>query len=428
MHPLVEKTFILGVITFLVHGCALANGYSVAYVLLILASLATFYKSKKLNSYYKMSAWDWALFISMTAMVLISFAVSLYYGESGRYFDRPSKILIGLLFVYCLRFVEIKRWLFILCIQCGAIVFGVFAIQDVFFFNLERAQGGMLEIHFGNFALVWGLGSLLSLFHLHGLKNKKIFIGLGILGFVMGIFASILSGSRGGWIYVPMGFVLVSLFSFKSLKHSLLLIFSSFVFVVVAAFSAYHYSPAIKERVDMTYETLFKDLSEIKVLDTSITARFEMWYLASEMIKVHPIIGWGDVQYLKFMKWGFLDGHISQKVYKHRHPHNEYLNEFVKRGIFGFLALISLYLISFAYFFKNARSNYSSEVKLPAGIGAIFVSGYMVFGLTQAVFSHNEGTMYWILGVGIFWALTRYAENSHKSSELIPTHSDATHS
>lgn len=142
MHPLVEKTFILGVITFLVYGCALANGYSVAYVLLILASLATFYKSKKLNSYYKMSAWDWALFISMTAMVLISFAVSLYYGESGRYFDRPSKILIGLLFVYCLRFVEIKRWLFILCIQCGAIVFWCICHTRCLFLQFRKSSRG----------------------------------------------------------------------------------------------------------------------------------------------------------------------------------------------------------------------------------------------------------------------------------------------
>lgn len=412
IHPLINKTFYLGIIVFFVFGCALANGYSVSYVLLVLASLFLIFKLRKLDSFYSMSRWDWALFLSLAFMVFISYAVSTYYGESGRFYDRPSKILLGLLFVYCLRFIHFEKWLFVLCIQLGAIVFGAFALQDIFMFHLERANGDMLEIHFGNFALVWGLASLITLFYLNDLKPKGLYIVLGVFGFLLGLITSILSGSRGGWIYLPIGLLLVSLICIRPFKRSVFFLLTTSSILIIALFTFYQLNTNFQKRVDLMVNTVFTKATNTSTLDTSILSRLEMWRLSADMIEQRPLTGWGEVGYLDKMKSDYSKGLVSSNVYLHRHPHNEYINEFVKRGIFGLLALIAVYFVSFTYFLKRAVGKQHPSITLPASIGVIFVSGYMVFGLTQAVFSHNEGTMYWILGLGILWALTRHAENS----------------
>jgi len=119
--------------------------------------------------------------------------------------------------------------------------------------------------------------------------DKWFWVGLKILGFVAGITASFASGSRGGWLAIPL--LLGLLIYFNTGKKSLRLIgFSSLALLLILGWVLVGQS-GVNQRLDA-----LKNDAEIYRYnrDTSTGIRWQLHKAAVDVFVRHPIFGVGQ--------------------------------------------------------------------------------------------------------------------------------------
>src|SRR5690606_37301905 len=121
-------------------------------------------------------------------------------------------------------------------------------------------------------------------------RERRLWIALLLAGAVGGVLGSLLSGSRGGWVGLPL--VLLVLYraysEFISRRMKLVLP----VVLVVAAGVLYQVPQlGVQQRVHAAFEDI--PLFQQGDSDTSLGARFEVWKAASQLALMKPVFGWG---------------------------------------------------------------------------------------------------------------------------------------
>src|SRR5690606_24916681 len=113
-----------------------------------------------------------------------------------------------------------------------------------------------------------------------------------ILGMAGATYGSIMSGTRGAWISVPVVFVLFCLGSFT--QRNLHRACTAAVVLLAAAGAWYVTVP--DNPIEQGYNRAVEDISnyvEKGNAKGSIGARFEIWRAATINIPQKPILGWG---------------------------------------------------------------------------------------------------------------------------------------
>ncbi|HTH94964.1 MAG TPA: O-antigen ligase family protein, partial [Rhodocyclaceae bacterium] len=140
--------------------------------------------------------------------------------------------------------------------------------------------------------------------------------------------------------------------------------------------------------------------------DTSVGARLEMWRTGIMLIEERPLFGWGKKGYMDRVKELISDGTVAPVVADHSHLHNEYIDAWVKRGIPGLLSTLLLYGLPLMLFLQLYR--HSDETARPYILGGVLTTvSYIVFGLTQAFLTHDDGVTLYAFTVVILWSLAR---------------------
>lgn len=122
--------------------------------------------------------------------------------------------------------------------------------------------------------------------------------------------------------------------------------------------------------------------------DDSVGGRFEMWRAAWHIFRQYPLLGAGTGSFRKELDRWVRMGDVSPKVLSYDHPHNDYLNALSSWGLLGLL----LYLLTMIYPLRIfVRSLLSGEVSRKAAgfAGVIMISGLLIFGLTETMFTHS---------------------------------------
>lgn len=142
----------------------------------------------------------WAL-----AVLAMGLVWSMYLFEGGRLItntlglDRSSKYLLVLLALPAVWAQRPAAWALRWGCWVGAAGAGVLAGWQVLVQHFERAEGAN-AIQFGNLALLLALWSGIWAMQASR-RHERLFGGLAA---VLGIAASVLSGSRGGWVTLPV--------------------------------------------------------------------------------------------------------------------------------------------------------------------------------------------------------------------------------
>lgn len=377
---------------------AVKGGMNGSFLLLLLLSVAALVftprdvppvRWDRETTYYlfAMAALPAAIFISQ----------SYHHGYDGHPYDAASRFLLAVPVFMCLqrmKFSVISR------VQYG---FPVAAITGLLMsHHIAGGRYGIATldlIHFGDFELILGMLSVLSI-NWTG-RDALLLRILKIMGFLAGVYTSIASGSRGGWIALPIFLVIFMYFRHgKFPRKATMALLTTFA---VMCFTVYAVIPTIHQKVNETVDDLA--VYHRGNPDTSTGIRLQLYQAAVEIISKNPIFGVGPDGFAREMDAMASSGKITVVAasYGKGEVHNELLSKTAALGIFGLIAMLSIYLVPLRMFYHAMRSN-SGQVRQSGMMGIIFVSGFMVFGLTVEVLNLTMAAAFFSLTVAVLLA------------------------
>ena len=407
-HDLISKllVFYTSVAVFLFFSLSLVvpTGYSYGSVMLFLVGLFFAFKKSTWQSVDRHTLWI-ILALAFYGIVWMAEAVVFDYGSKE--FDQPFRFIAAIIALSFLMKYPPKPTFFWAGLGVGSILTGLYSLDAVLLKDMARGQYGYTNpIQFGNIALLMGLVALAGLGWASQQKRKIFWMILLIIGFLFGLMVSLLSGTRGGWIAIPFALLIIyrgfsTSFCWRNVALGLSALFLAGLFAYL--------QPAlgVKDRVDSAVHQVGAYYSSGEVA-TSVGARLEMWRGALIIGQENPVYGVGDGGYqerkLQLIEQGELDGFIEQ----FGHPHNEYLERFVKFGVVGLLALLVLYFVPLRLFLSFFNHS-SSSVRGYASAGAVLCVCYIDFSLTQSFFAHNSGVMVFAFMLVIVWTMLAHS-------------------
>ena len=395
------------VCVFLFSALALAvtSGYSLGALVLLLASSWLLWKRPRLDLQRR----DYLMLGTLLLYFAIFTANMLYHGDPARELDMPLRALLAapvlLLIAYPPR---PEAWWSGLAI--GAIAGAALAFHQ-FHPNIPiRPQAATSNpIHYGNVSMLFGLLSLCGLEWARAQRQRLAWIVLLLCGCLAGIFGSILSGSRGGWIAMPVCLIILALQHARTHgKRYFIITLTLLVGLIVAAYNMPH-SP-IQQRAAIAISELekFEDTGNV---DTSVGQRIEMWRTALDMSSQNILLGIGRTGYFSQKQILVDEGKMSKAVGEYTNAHNDYIDALVKRGVTGLLALLALFLVPLTLFARALRHD-AAPAHPYALAGVMLCTCYMIFGLTTSSLTLNIGIIMLIFPMVILWALLRQQERT----------------
>lgn len=254
-------------------------------------------------------------------------------------------------------------------------------------------------ITFGNLALLLGLFSFLAIpWRLSRSRVEDVF---KVVAGLAGLYGSFLSQSRGGWLAFPVIVAALVLVVRISWRWKLAVA----ALTLAGLGMAYVASPMVQERVELAVVEL-NDYRQGRNLESSIGLRMQFWQASWEMLRDHPWSGVGSqniqAEYVKRVE----AGQMAELARTFNHSHNEFLWFMASWGIPGALALLLVYLVPLWRFVCMARE--LSPVPAGAGrMGVALVTGYAIFGLTEAMFAITMNVAFYAGTTAILLAVGR---------------------
>lgn len=270
-------------------------------------------------------------------------------------------------------------------IAFGAIFAYAISVFQMYYIGI-RPEGFITPIQFGNIALLFGVLCLTQL-----LINFcfTYFNVLMFVGFICGVFASILSQSRGGWIALPI--VIYWIFHKSSIKLNIqknrIVLFILFlclsVPLVVPNNIVYNRISAAIAEVD---DYFYSDKQ-----NTNVGSRLALWSISLRQISDAPFLGHGNQGWIDTRDKALEDGRLHSFSSKLTHLHNEFIDVTFKKGLAGLIILLILYLTPMLAFFKLYLNHEHVKIRSLASAGVVVLMMFIDFGLTQVFLSHNSG-------------------------------------
>lgn len=387
------------------------GGYSLGPVLLLLLSALLILPRNWRPAcalQLKINAHDRWLMLAFLTYFCVLAAEIFYFHLKFREIDKPVRFLLAIPVLVLLLRCPPRVFLLWFGIAIGAILAGVIAIYQKLWLGHDRANGFLYPIQFGDLSMLMGVLCLAGIAWGQEQRHRAYWIIGLALGATLGIGASLLSGSRGGWIGAPLIFIMLIRNYSKFLSRTQWIGLITGILMCAAAVVAIP-ETGIARRIHQIYF----DLHDYKQGEnnTSLGARFDLWRMANYMYGHRPIFGYGSYEFIDmrdfiYKKYGYGQGVIEQNL---QSAHNEYLDAAAKRGSIGVLALLMVYLTPLAFFSRYRKSRDMTTRSLALG-GAMIPVCFMDFGMSQVLFTHNDAVMVYPYAIAVFWACLRHRQ------------------
>ena len=393
-----------GVFLYFLLMLVVPSGYSYGSALLLIGAVVALCVCRQQS----WSSRDSIVGLSLVVFGLVWIASVLWHGDSSREMDRGSRFIFAAVIAAGLLRLPPRVAFYQWGLALGGIAVGFWAVWQSGQ-GASRVGGYTNTIQFGNLALMIGVICFATYSLSAPTKARTLKLGLLVAG-VLALLGSLLSGSRGGWVALPFFALLFGWFYLSQpsrSKHVLMVAGFGLVMAVIVAVIA---GPAVHDRVDRAVSE-FHDYREGERVATSVGLRLLMWGAASDLILEAPLTGWGEAGYKERVGVLVEQGVHPEVIENYGHPHNEFLNIWAKKGVFGVLSLLLLYGAPLALFGRSI--GHHDRVIASLGLsGALLVTGFVVFGLTQTFFAHNSGVMGYSVMVALLWSMMRHRERT----------------
>ncbi len=343
---------------------------------------------KEWNAYlYAMTGLSVAMLISQVA----------WQDFNAHAHDAPSRFWLGIpVFLLLLR-VNPRVFVVLQYAFPLAAIVGLLMARDL---GVGRWGIGTVDlIHFGDFEMVLAALSL-SCIDWFG-KDALPLRSLKLLGMVAGVLASFISGSRGGWLAIPVFALLLHYFHKDKLNPRWL--WGGLAAGVMTVVLAYASSSTLQQRM----AEMRDDLATYSTgnIDSDTGIRIQLYRAAWDIITGHPLLGVGPLGYAKEMQSMQEHGKVSAvaAMYGRGEVHSDILAKTAGMGVLGFIAILAIYLVPFRLFWQSAKS-VAMQSRHAGIMGCLFVSGFFIFGLTAETFSLTMATAFYSFTVAVLLA------------------------
>ncbi len=282
-------------------------------------------------------------------------------------------------------------------ILAGAFACFLIAIYQKYMLGMPRVKGFFKIIAFGGISITM---ALMCFWAAILVKSRKISL-LMFCGFGLACFASLLSGSRGSWLSVFSGLVLLILFNPKAwtVRKRVIITLSAIVLI-----SSTYALPIVQKRVELATSQLDAYFSQ-GLVSPSVGLRLEVWRAALVSVEENPWLGIGAENFndkiTDLINRGKADPILMSRL---GHVHNEYLFAALHRGIPGLVSLLLIFLVPLYAFIRYYHEVGGSD-QLLLGYGIVMIVSGMTMSLTDVYFQHHRESLFFAFYTYLIYGL-----------------------
>lgn len=352
-------------------------------------------------------AWRWRPMLEVAShrffAVIIVFAIgqallALGHEEGWKRAESYLHFLLVIPLVWAVVRLRLQATPWFLGIAFGAIAAASWALWQRVVLGVERVGGFTHVIQHGDIGMLMGVTALMGALYFHG-RHK--FVVLMLVGAVSGLLVSVLSGTRGGWVGLPVvAWVAWRAFAPLFMRHTRWLLCG----VVVASISLTVVLPVtgVQARIGEAVDELER-LHAGDYSGGSVVPRLFMWQMGVGLVAEKPMLGRGEYALVAELGRQIEAGETHLTLHT-PHLHNELIDTAVKHGLLGAALLVWLYGIV-CWVFRPDLTAPSHRVRALATAGLLIGVLYIDFGLSQTMFYRNSGRMVFIAWLGITYGL-----------------------
>jgi O-antigen ligase len=344
----------------------------------------------------------WVLLAFLLQLLDVAFLASSR--EHGiRDLDAPSRMCMALAAMLVVQAAAPGTRALWLGAAGGAFAALVFLVWQWLALGLVRPGGLMNPITFGDLSLCLAWLSLCGLIDRDAAGNEVRHWRwarqwIAATGVLCGVAASLLTGSRGGWLALPL-LILLPLCVRGMLPRRLALALPLLACVLAGAAWSIPQT-GVRDRVAI-------GLSDVRLVlagnpaPTSLSVRVELWKAGAMLARERPWTGQDTASYKRRMRAWVAQGKLSPVLFappEPPHMHNDMLQMLVTRGVTGLLAWCGILIAPACFFAGRLRAAPPGGTRRAAALaGLAFVLAWAGFGLTEVIF--------WSMKASLFYAL-----------------------
>ena len=350
--------------------------------LIVLGVIAFFVNTdpQPLSKLEKLMILTWLLYPFVTALDFW-----LRTGWNWSQFQEPSRFLLVLPVFLMVRRFGLSRGAIKWGVFIGAVVAGLWAFYQKQHLGIGRAFGGTSSnVHvFGDISLVLGFMSV-ALFQPDWSKDWR-WGCVVLVSFSLGVFASLASGTKGGWISAPiLLWVMVDLLRHPTYTKRLMLL----AIGAAGAILIWYFSPFIQARVGNIPHAIATYFETGQVTDGSAGVRLALWHTATLIFTDNPFFGTG-IDTFHTAKLPYLDANLVPPVIGSFDPHSQFFNALYELGIFGLITVFSIYGVFIFHCRQFLLQNKAFSIA-----GIILALGFIDFGLVEVIWNINNAGVF----------------------------------
>jgi len=363
--------------------------YIAAITLVFLSLIVTLTRtdSAPLTGVEKVMLACWVVYPTFTA-------IDLWFRTGWMWieFQEPSRFLLVLPIFLMVRKVGLSQQAIMWGVFAGAIVagsYGLYQKQELGFFRASGGTSGLFAA-FGDISLILGV-MCVALFQPYW-RNSKGWLLIAFLGLSLGVVGSLMSGTKGGWVSMPiLCWLAVDLLEKPSYLKRLMVLSS---FILLAAL-VWYYVPFIEQRVSVIVPAIYEYFINGKVVASSAGLRLALWHAATLIFLDNPLFGAGPgtfyIEKLEYINAGL----IPSAVTRFTGPHSQLFEGLFESGVFGPIMVYSIYFS----FIWHCRLHFNQNKALSTA-GVLMAAGFIDFGMVEVIWDiNNAGVFYTVMMV-----------------------------
>jgi (heptosyl)LPS beta-1,4-glucosyltransferase len=387
-----------------------------------LLALAGFWVAYQQRGSGQASREEKLLYFAVSFFFLVALLVTLLGGiEDGgvKKLGKFARLLLVIPVYVYLRRVGVSLVALWYGLAAGAVVAAGIALFDVWGKPPGfRARGITHPIIFGDLSLALAVMALAGFGWFRKRAGWEVLVPIGAV--ILGVVASFLSGSRGGWLAIP-GLVLTFVWYVRhsiSRNQMVALLLLPLVFMVTIYFVP---QTGVQKRINFTIDQFSHYLgSDIDSLAraTADGARYEMMSAAWQIFLRNPTAGIGWGHFKEGAKRLIAEGLRNKSAANWGHPHNQFLSALANGGVLAFIAILLLFLVPAKILIDVIGRKKTADGQYIALAGLLLIVAYMFFGLTEAILERVRPVSFFAFYLAVIFAAIH--GQSRKAREDIP--------
>lgn len=341
----------------------------------------------------------WPMNLAMGAMLIGVLLQQLVHGEFAfKPVEKALEFAVFPLFMWTLLLLSGRQ---LRILQWACIIGAALSSMALFI----AMQGGDIRVNgvisnplipFSDLTILLGFLALVSI----GWDERTEIwrLAVKILMWCACLYASYISGTRGGWIAIPFYMIIaISILGKFRLRQKVLVSLAAMIIIAVTMATL----PYTRSRMELAYSEVvgYQHSNE-----TSIGVRLQLWEVSWNMFRQHPILGIGAAGYRQEVKRLAATGRLSPEAGASLHSHNDFMQALATLGIIGAIAIVALYAVPGIYFMKLARTPDGNQ-RATAGMGLAVTAGFLIYGLTDTLFYWSVCSQFYTIIIAALFAL-----------------------